>query len=192
MIGHLFYNSLLPKVFLNNTMQAKATFAAGVMGLYASKLWSGESGFGHGCPITWLYSPEPNTGKTEAMLAVNSMLGFHTRSPCSGDSTKAALFERTSQQADLSVTVDDVVVPQGESRTFAQIIRALYDCSTRTVTGKVRRPKSTAMFTVRFLVWLFFRLSSSFGFGYCSSLDFCYDTRVLLSTHITRHVHFIC
>ena len=88
-------------------------------------------------------------GKTEALLAVNSMLGFHKRSPCSGDSTKSALFERTSQQADLSVTVDDVVVPQGESRTFQQIIRALYDCSTRTVTGKIRRPKSTAMFTVR-------------------------------------------
>ena len=87
-------------------------------------------------------------GKTEALLAVSSMLGFHKRSPCSGDSTKSALFERTSQQADLSVTVDDVVVPQGESRTFQQIIRALYDCSTRTVTGKIRRPKSTAMFTV--------------------------------------------
>ncbi|KAL3912742.1 MAG: hypothetical protein SGPRY_008232 [Prymnesium sp.] len=140
---------IIYKLFLNNTMQARAVFAAGVMGLYASKLWGGESGFGHGCPITWAYSLEPNTGKTEAMLAVNSMYGFHTRSPCSGDSTKSALFERATQQADLSVTVDDVVIPQGESRTLQQIIRALYDCSTRAVTGKIRRPKSTAIFTRR-------------------------------------------
>ena len=61
LVGHLFYNHLMPKLFLNNTMQARATFAAGVMGLYASMLWDGGSGFGHGCSITWLYSPEPGT-----------------------------------------------------------------------------------------------------------------------------------
>ncbi|KAL3925718.1 MAG: hypothetical protein SGPRY_003583, partial [Prymnesium sp.] len=38
LVGHLFYNCLMPKLFLNNTMQAKAVFAAGIMGLYASNL----------------------------------------------------------------------------------------------------------------------------------------------------------
>jgi hypothetical protein len=61
-------------------------------------------------PFGWIYSKEPSTGKTEAMLALNSMLGFNGRSPWAGDCTKSAMFERLHQQTDLTVCVDDVVV----------------------------------------------------------------------------------
>lgn len=44
------------------------------------------------------------------MLALNSMLGFNSRSPWAGDCTKSAMFERLHQQTDLTVCVDDVVV----------------------------------------------------------------------------------
>eukprot|EP00966_Prymnesium_polylepis_P184462 4275513-Prymnesium_polylepis.1 len=80
------------------------------MGLYATKIWGGECGFGHGFPFSWIYSAEHNSGKTEALLAGNSMLGFFSRSPWAGDCTKSALFERLHQQTDLNVAVDDVVV----------------------------------------------------------------------------------
>tara|TARA_Y100000385_G_C12987495_1_gene591319 strand:- start:538 stop:750 length:213 start_codon:yes stop_codon:yes gene_type:complete len=61
-------------------------------------------------PFAWAYSTEPNTGKTEALLAGNAMLGFFGRSPWAGDCTKSAMFERLHQQTDLTVAVDDVVV----------------------------------------------------------------------------------
>lgn len=61
-IGVNFWQNLMPEMFQNNTMPARATFALGVMGMYASKIWAGESGLGHGMPFGWIYSSEPNTG----------------------------------------------------------------------------------------------------------------------------------
>lgn len=51
----------MPEVFQNNTMAAKAVFAAGVMGLYAGKIWDGDHGVIGGMPFVWAYSPEHNT-----------------------------------------------------------------------------------------------------------------------------------
>jgi hypothetical protein len=109
-IGVNFWTQIMPRFFLNNKMAAKAVFALGVAGLFATKIWGGQTGFGHGMPFGWIYSKEPSTGKTEAMLALNSMLGFNSRSPWAGDCTKSAMFERRHQQTDLTVCVDDVVV----------------------------------------------------------------------------------
>lgn len=78
------------------------------------------------------------------------MLGFFHRSPWAGDCTKSAMFERLSQQTDLSVAVDDVVVNPNapDSKVYSQMGRALFDRTSRAVTGKIRRPHSTAIFTV--------------------------------------------
>ena len=134
----------------NNTVPARAVFALGVMGMYASNTWGGENGLGHGMPFGWIYSAEANTGKTEALLAINSMLGLFARAPWSGDATRSALFERFNQQSNMTVAVDDVVVNPNapESRVFAQMGRALYDRIARAVTGKIRTPHSSAIFTV--------------------------------------------
>ena len=150
-IGVNLWQNLMPQFFCNNTIAARAVFALGVMGLFASKIWAGESGLGHGMPFGWIYSPEPNTGKTEALLILNSMLGLFHRAPWSGDATRSALFERFNQQADMTVAVDDVVVNPNapESRVFMQMGRALYDRIARAVTGKIRCPHSSALFTVR-------------------------------------------
>lgn len=149
-IGMNFWKHLLPQFFQNNEMPARATFAFFVMGLYATKIWDGEL-VGHGFPFAWAYSTEPNTGKTEAMLAGNAMIGFFRRQPWAGDTTKSALNERLSQQCDLTVAVDDVVVNASapESRVYQQMGRSLYDRTTRAVTNKIRRPNSSALFTVR-------------------------------------------
>lgn len=78
------------------------------------------------------------------------MLGLFGRAPWSGDATRSALFERFNQQTDMTVAVDDVVVNSNapESRVFAQMGRALYDRIARAVTGKIRCPHSSALFTV--------------------------------------------
>lgn len=149
-IGVNFWTNLIPQMFCNNKLVAMATFAHFVMGLYATKIWGGECGFGHGMPFAWVYSNEPNTGKTEACLAGNSMLGFYARSMWAGDCTKSAMFERLHQQTDLTVAVDDVVLDPNrtDSKVFAQMGRALFDRTSRAVTGKIRRPHSSAIFTV--------------------------------------------
>ena len=147
-VGTHIWNAVMPAFFKNNLQPARATFAMAVMGLHASKVWSGQSGLGHGMPFAWVYSNEPNTGKTEASLLCQAVSGFFKRALWAGDTTKPALFERFSQQRDISVIVDDVVV-HDNSRTYAQLGRAIYDKSTRAVSGKIREPRSSAIFTVR-------------------------------------------
>ena len=80
----------MPDVFQNNTMSARAVFAAGVMGLQAGKIWDGDHGIIGGMPFVWAYSPEHNTGKTAASALVNSMLGLFRRGIWAGASLAAA------------------------------------------------------------------------------------------------------
>ena len=44
-----FWTNLVPHFFLNNTLVAKAVFAQFVMGLYSTKIWGGQTGFGVSC-----------------------------------------------------------------------------------------------------------------------------------------------
>ena len=143
-----FWNKTIPSFFANNLVQARAVMCIAAMGLHVDRFWDGQTGLGHGFPIAWVYSLMPNTGKTEACLNAHSMLGFGHRGLVAGDVTKAALFERVSQQCGLTTIVDDVVV-SGDSRMYSQIVRALYDQTTRMVMGKERTPQSSVIFTVR-------------------------------------------
>lgn len=148
-IGMNLWVNSMPEVFLNNTMAAKAVFAAGVMGLFAGKIWDGDHGVIGGMPFVWAHSPEHHTGKTTAAVLVNAMLGLHRRGIWAGDATKAALFERISQQSCLSVCIDDIVIKadQNESKMMAQFGRAIYDRTSRATQGKVRFPESSCIFT---------------------------------------------
>jgi hypothetical protein len=80
----------MPDVFQNNEMSAKAVFAAGVMGLFAGKIWDGDHGIIGGMPFVWAYSPEHNTGKTTAANLVNAMLGLFRRGIWAGESPSPA------------------------------------------------------------------------------------------------------
>ena len=83
-IGVNAWQYIMPRVFLNNEMPAKAVLAMAVAGMQASKIWAGQTGFGHGCPVTWIYSHEPHSGKTESSLLAHSMLGFYHRNMWAG------------------------------------------------------------------------------------------------------------
>ncbi len=144
-----FWNTVMPKFFLNNCVQAQAALAFGVMGLHASKFWEGQSGLGHGMPVGWLHSSGPNTGKTEAARAVQSLIDLFHVSLLGGDATKAALFDKLALVADMPVIVDDFVVDKTNptSKFLATLFRSVYDKMTRTTFGKTRTAQSTAIFT---------------------------------------------
>ena len=150
-IGVSMWHKFMPAMFQNNLMAARAALCMGAMGLHASKIWSGQSGVGHGMPFAWIVSREAGTGKTEAVSLVHSMLGYHRSALVSGDVTKPAMFERLSLQSDLTVVIDDVVFQNtsvsGESRAYSQLGRAIFDRTSRAVMNKTRLPYSSAMFT---------------------------------------------
>ena len=146
-LGVRVWLNTMPKFFLNNIMPARATFALSVMGLHCQRFWNGESGLGHGMPFGWIYSNEPNSGKTEASLLAHSMVGFFGRPPWGGDATKPAMIERFAQQSGLSVVVDDVVLRGGESKMYSQLGRLVFDRPSRAVFGKVRTPESSPIFS---------------------------------------------
>ena len=143
------YAELMPLFFKNNLMQARAVFAMAVIGMHADKLWSGQHGLGRGMPFTWIYSPEPGTGKTESALLAQGLIGCFGRNLWAGDSTRAALMERLSAQRDLSLIVDDVCINSKEnsSKSFSDLGRTLFERSIRVVSKKVRQPLSSCMFT---------------------------------------------
>ena len=149
MIGMNAWLNLMPSFFQNNLMPAKAVFALSVMGLHCHQIWNGQSGVGHGHPFGWIFSTEPSTGKTEACLLAHSMLGMFHRGLWAGSATHPALMERLSDQSGLTLFVDDVVINAShpESKAYSQLGRALFDRTSRAVSGKIRMPFSSAAFT---------------------------------------------
>ena len=144
MLGYELWNRLMPAFFVNNEIPAKFVFAMAVLGMHADRLWKGESGVGHGCPVGWFHSPEQGSGKTEAMLLAHSMLGLYNRSLWAGDATKSVTFEATSMDSCLMKFIDDYVPSdRSESKIMQQLIRSIYDCTQRAVTGKLRTPHSS-------------------------------------------------
>lgn len=146
-IGCYFWKYLMPEYHLNNEMAAKAAFAAGVMGLYATNLYGAQGGLGRGMPITWLYSAEPSTGKTQALLNVQGLLGFNHVSPWSGGSTRSAIFERLTQTRNLTQTIDDKNSQCARDEELKEITRAVYDQVSRNVHQKTRVPTSSLMYS---------------------------------------------
>lgn len=147
-----FYQQLMPQMFANNLVAARAVFAHGVMGLYASKIWNGEAGFGNGVPFAYAYSPEYGTGKTTAMMSVLAMYGMRQQGPLAGDTSKPAEHERLNLLSDMNMCVDDIVHHGDQSKPFAILARTIHDRTTRAVLEKVRRPYSTATFSVTCLL----------------------------------------
>lgn len=145
-----FWNHYLPNFFLNNEFPARAVICMFVMSLYSSKIWKGDAGTTHFMPWAYCYSSESQTGKTESILAGNAMIGFMQRALWHGDSSKAVLFDRVEQQADLLVAIDEVVIDKRrpDTKKMSDFGRALSDRSARAVTNKVRVPHSPAIFTV--------------------------------------------
>ena len=106
------WNELMPAFFKNNLLPAQATFAMAVMGLQTTKVWAGQTGLGHGCPTAWVFSSEPNTGKTEATLLCQSMFGFFHRGARLGGSrgvpatsSKSSIMRSTSLSSHSSMPI---------------------------------------------------------------------------------------
>lgn len=205
----------MPDFFANNLMPAKAVFAHFVMGLYASKVWDGQCGFGvsgHFEPLAMLSLAIAHTAyticpplcgepsvplptrafvcwKIEARMpvCVDFLVGavdWQDRGDACGQCDARLLCARTVGGGRHKVRDVRAFAPAGrpercgrrrcgehacalphssicslclcsqinpnapDSKVLSQMGRALYDRTSRAVTGKIRRPHSTACFTV--------------------------------------------
>ena len=105
------WQNVMPRIFRNNLQQTKAIFAIAVAGLHVHRFWEGEHGVGHCFPITWVHSREHGTGKTEACLLANSVLGCDQRGLWAGDFYAATLFVKVPAAMSIAPAVPTVVAP---------------------------------------------------------------------------------
>ena len=145
-IGQEMWNRFMPENFLNNLIPAQAVLCHAIMGLFAREMWDGEHGVGAGIPFAWVYSAEPCTGKTQAMVLANMMLGGKQNGLIAGDMTKAGGLDKLDSQCSLNLYVDDVVNVDGKG--LQQLARCAFDGTSRVVCGKERQPNSTVAFSV--------------------------------------------
>jgi hypothetical protein len=151
-----FWRQILPGQFLNNTLQAKATFALGVMHLQCSKFWAGQA-IGSMVATGWLKSTAPNTGKTEAVLMGNALVGLLHKGVTMGScSSLPAVVHRLSKQRDLSLFLDEIatkVSVDGEkSKKIKDIVHMCANGSSREVCGKTETPLTTFVGTSNIVV----------------------------------------
>ena len=155
-IGYSMYKCSMPDFFKNNLIPAYATLAfASFIGLHTSSIkknqWSGRPGIG----IAWLYSEAPGTGKTEAMLLANALLGNFNKGLVGGDVTKPGINDLLAVYSDMPVAVDDWSAANqfnrggAQSKQLKDMIHEIFDQTARTVCRKVRVPRSSCMFSVR-------------------------------------------
>ena len=150
------WNNILPAQFLNNTMPAKAMFAAAVTQLHTSKFWGGGA-VGSMVPTVWVYSTAPSTGKTECLLFLNGFAGFHQKGVTMGAcSSLPAVVKKLTQHSDLPLCLDEIatkVSTDGEtSKKLKDIVHMCANGSTREVYGKADKPYTTFMGTSNIVV----------------------------------------
>ena len=143
------YDQLMPRFFMNNLQPARAVLAYSIMGMQVHKLWGGQAGVPK-CPVALLYSPGPNTGKTEAMRLPHAMLGFSNAALLAGDTSKPAMMEWVCQnKAGAVVFMDDCKIRDGGKHfTLGEVVHAVYDRDMRSVNGKNRTPSSALCISV--------------------------------------------
>lgn len=142
-----FWTHTLPNQFLNNTMQAKATFALGVCHLQCSKFWDGQA-VGDMVPTGWLKSTAPSTGKTEALYMVNCFSGWkHKGLTMGASSSLPAVVKRLTLQKDNSLCLDEIATKvnadQEKSKKIKDIVHMCANGSSREVCGKSEEPLTT-------------------------------------------------
>ena len=150
-IGVNMWHNLMPAIFINNELPAKATFAATVLGLHADRLWKGESGLFKGMPVTWLYSKHHGTGKTAASYLGQAIAGRWSEPLMAGDASKPITAEKLSSMQNLTLFIDDYVPPKEKgvatSRVLSQESRMFYEGAARCVSGKIRQIRSGVVFS---------------------------------------------
>ena len=108
-------------------------------------------------PTGWLKSTGPSTGKTEALMAVNSFTGWYHKGITMGAcSSLPAVINRLSTQRDLSLCLDEVATKvscdQEKSKKIKDIVHMVANGSTREVCGKSETPLTTFIGTANIVV----------------------------------------
>ncbi len=155
-IGYNMYKCAMPDFFKNNLIPAYATLAFNsFIGMHTSNIMRHELSLGKGVGIAWLYSEAPGTGKTEAMLLANALMGNFNKGLVGGDITKPGINDLLAVYADMPVAVDDWSAANqftrggAKSQALRDMIHEIYGQDPRIVCKKVRTPHSSCMFSVR-------------------------------------------
>ena len=150
------YNNLLPAMFENNGTAAKISLAHIVQHGAHYKNWlAGESGIGRNCPVAYLQSPDPGTGKTEVLKTMNAIMCGPDQEIIAGDATKIGLWEQIIQFLGMTRCVDDYVDSvetrfgrdSPEADTFNKILRAIHDGTGRPCYQRMRKSSSALAFS---------------------------------------------
>ena len=82
----------MPRAFSNNVIAAKCALAGAVSVLHYDRHISGENGVQSAAAAYMLFSPDANTGKTDALGMCNGLAGWYARSfPLGSSSSKATI-----------------------------------------------------------------------------------------------------
>ena len=142
------WHKVIPAYFQTNSIQARVTFAFGVMGLHTNRIFNGEGvTVGDGFPIGWLHSYDPGTGKSSIAKAIHRMYGFPNRT-CGAETTVPAIYDRVASQADMTLFIEDKEINQATKGSFSTLARNMYDRTDRLVSKKLRTPYSGLCFSV--------------------------------------------
>ena len=153
-----FWTQLMPIEFKNNLMPAKCAFAISLSHLHCSKFWEGQA-VQKGVATPWLKSTAGNTGKTNILAAVNSLMGWVDRGFIMGaQSTLPAQTNRMSKLvADNTFCIDEIATKvsnksEDYSHKLKDLVHLVYGGSTRETIGKTDQFCTTFMGTSNVLV----------------------------------------
>ena len=110
-----------------------------VMGEHAMRYWRGESGHAK-MGVTWLHSGAAGTGKTYVLKLINALLGKgFPMVALSGSSTPVAIQILLKYVSNSSACIDDYVPPRGPDLAYQQLVRQIFDQTSRNIGGENAR-----------------------------------------------------
>ena len=146
-----------PRMFHNNVMSAKATFALGVAMLHTTDFTGGKMG-GEGMAVGYLLGPG-NTGKTKAAAVVNAFAGFNAKGMMHGNqsSTPKWCHRMAAIQCCTPLLVDEVYskkqkFEEDRSGKLKDLTHLVFNGTSRDVVGKSDRVFTSFIGTANQLV----------------------------------------
>ena len=128
------WNDIYPSFFGVNEMAAKAVLCMGIMALHADKFWAGQAGLAK-FPVGLAISDMAGTGKTIALSTVQALVGMNRVPLMAGSSTHVAMQTRLGLFRDGMLCVDDYVPPPGKDKQMAELVRQVFERSSRQIGG---------------------------------------------------------
>ena len=147
------WNRAIPSFWKNNELAAKVAIMKAVMGEHAMRYWRGESGHAK-MGVTWLHSGAAGTGKTYVLKLINALLGKgFPMVALSGSSTPVAIQILLKYVSNSSACIDDYVPPRGPDLAYQQLVRQIFDQTSRNIGGENARSYKCTPCEILLRIW---------------------------------------